>query len=515
MELQHFLAAWDAPMCDAGQDVYTIVAGDLKRIARDHLARVEGEDPHHIRTAVLERELTAMQKVLTGEMDEAYVAHRQAQVAGLAARGVTQVEATLLYRDYHGAIMESLVRRSSWYLGLQPEQSQAFLLALNCENAVMVEAFLELENARQDAAREALIDGLAQSIGQVVSAAGDGDLSARVETRFDDPRLDAVAQHLDAFISVVEQVVEDSSKAVQALAAGDLAARVDGAGGGAFAEMRDSLNLSIGRFAHMVSDIASAAGEFQAAAVELGQRARDMQAGAGPQAVRLGKVDGDMRALSETLEATMTRASGLSERIEEAGRVEATARRDMSAMQDSIAGVSEGFDEISKLMQVIDDIAMQTSLLSLNASVEAARAGEAGSGFAVVASEVRKLAEHVTEAASQVRQLTGANAARVTESAEQARSAHRSVEALVGIVGELSGALGAIARDARGQHQSVGALAELLSGVAETARQVSATSTRVEETAGRLEQVADDLRQGVSLFDIGQGADADPAMAAE
>ena len=501
MELRHFLAAWDEPMRDAGQDVYTIVAGDLKQIARDHLARVESEEPHHIRNAALERELTAMQKVLTGEMDAAYVAHRQAQVSGLAAKGVTQVEATLLYRDYHGAIMESLVRRSSWYLGLQPEQSQAFLLALNCENAVMVEAYLALENARQEEAREALIDGLAQSIGQVVSAAGDGDLSARVETRFEDPRLDAVAQHLDAFITVVEQVVDESSQAVRALAAGDLSARVDGAGGGAFAEMRESLNLSMGRFAHMVSDIVAAAGEFQTSAVELGQRARDMQVGAGPQAARLGKVDGDMRALSETLEATMTRASGLSARIEEAGQVEAAARRDMSAMQDSIAGVADGFDEISKLMQVIDDIAMQTSLLSLNASVEAARAGEAGSGFAVVASEVRKLAEHVTEAASQVRQLTGANAARVTESAEQARSAHGSVEALVEIVGELSRALGTIAEEAGGQHRSVGALEQLLSGVAATAREVSGISARVEETAGRLEQVAGELRQGVAIFD--------------
>ncbi len=77
------------------------------------------------------------------------------------------------------------------------------------------------------------------------------------------------------------------------------------------------------------------------------------------------------------------------------------ANRTAGAMDDINTQVSS----INEAIEVIDQIAFQTNILSLNAAVEAATAGEAGKGFAVVAAEVRNLASRSAEAAKEIKEI--------------------------------------------------------------------------------------------------------------
>jgi len=80
----------------------------------------------------------------------------------------------------------------------------------------------------------------------------------------------------------------------------------------------------------------------------------------------------------------------------------------------SMEEIEQKVSSISEAISIIDTIAFQTNILSLNAAVEAATAGEAGKGFAVVAQEVRNLANRSAQAASDIKNLVNSATAEST-----------------------------------------------------------------------------------------------------
>lgn len=110
--------------------------------------------------------------------------------------------------------------------------------------------------------------------------------------------------------------------------------------------------------------------------------------------------------------------------VEQGRQVATEALDSMGAIQDASRGIAD-------IVDLVDSIAFQTNLLSLNAAIEAAQAGERGRGFAVVAGEVRQLAQRCVEAGKDIRRLIH----RSTDAVDVARErVARSSAALDGIV---------------------------------------------------------------------------------
>ncbi|KAA0999151.1 hypothetical protein FVF58_42190 [Paraburkholderia panacisoli] len=100
----------------------------------------------------------------------------------------------------------------------------------------------------------------------------------------------------------------------------------------------------------------------------------------------------------------------------------------------TMRALSDSSGKIAQITNVIEGIAFQTNILSLNAAVEAARAGEQGRGFAVVASEVRALAQRSASASREIKELIADSVSRVESGARQV---HRATETMIAILREV------------------------------------------------------------------------------
>ena len=175
------------------------------------------------------------------------------------------------------------------------------------------------------------------------------------------------------------------------------------------------------------------------------------------------------------------------------------AAREMEAIQGATA-------RIGQAVQVIQDIARQTNLLSLNAAIEAAKAGEQGKGFAVVAEEVRKLAERSAVAAREIEQIIGQTREAVAGGVASVGLTQEHLEAIRRRVLEVSVRIRDIGGLSQGQATTSRAAGQLMD---QTAARLTQNATATQELAATVQEIAhtaEDLsRVAEGLKDIVKG----------
>ncbi|PLY07801.1 MAG: chemotaxis protein [Arcobacter sp.] len=151
---------------------------------------------------------------------------------------------------------------------------------------------------------------------------------------------------------------------------------------------------------------------------DLSTASASLSTSANEQAAALEETAAAIEEVTSTIEATTLNAAKMAQYAQNVTKSSKLGVSLASKTSISMDQLSAEVNTINDAITVIDQIAFQTNILSLNAAVEAATAGEAGKGFAVVAQEVRNLASRSAEAANEIKALVESATSKAKEGKE-------------------------------------------------------------------------------------------------
>ena len=329
-------------------------------------------------------------------------------------------------------------------------------------------------------------------------ATGDADLTQRLEINTKD-ELGQVAKWFNSFIKRLNDIVVDIDANTQTVTASS----------------REQLIVSK-QMSDGADELSGMANSVATASEEMSANMNSVAAASEQASTNINMVTSSASQMQNTLGEVATSC-------ENAKNISADAATQSDKASQRVKLLGRAAKEISKVTEVITDIAAQTNLLALNATIEAARAGEAGKGFAVVAGEIKSLAGQTAQATKDIKkQIDGIQnstddtvqdvtkisgvisnvneivitiAAAIDEQTESATEVAQNIE-------QASAGIGEINENVAQSSQVSSEIAKDISSVNAVADDMSQKSSQMNQSAMDLSDLSLGLKEMISIFKV-------------
>ena len=234
-----------------------------------------------------------------------------------------------------------------------------------------------------------------------------------------------------------------------------------------------------------------------AAAGQVSSASQQLAEGSTEQAASLEETSASLEEISSMTKRNAENAQRAKDLAGSARQAADTGVSDMNAMKTAMSDIKASSDDIAKIIKTIDEIAFQTNILALNAAVEAARAGEAGAGFAVVADEVRNLAQRAAQAAKETASKIEGAITKTAQGVQISHKVGTSLEEIVTRSRQVDELVVEIATASTEQNQGIGQVTQAVSQMDQVTQKNAANAEESASAAEELNAQAIAMQENV------------------
>lgn len=207
-----------------------------------------------------------------------------------------------------------------------------------------------------------------------------------------------------------------------------------------------------------------------------------------------------VQSVAEATEALKQSASAIASQASDQAAMGSAAREAGEHGRASIDALLAHAGDVAGIVRLIQELAAQTTLLSLNASIEASRAGEAGRGFAVVANEVKLLANQTHGAVGRIAQIMEGTVHRTQEAQTAMATISQSIDAISTRAAQIARSVEDQSHATLDINSAAGQTADASLDVQRTAVEVAQDARTADELTGSIDRAVATLRQRADML---------------
>ncbi len=375
------------------------------------------------------------------------------------------------------------------YVGNRKQIAAAVVL---CIVVILISTVLSLSIARPIVRCAERLRGLAE-----------GDLKSPVPEVRSKDEVHILAESIASLIENFRSIVNEVGTVLGAIANGDLTKEAVNADyPGDFGDLQNYLRIINEKLNSTLGGIVEAAVHVSSGAGQMASSSSMLSQGAVEQSSAVEQLSVTMSDMERDAEKTDGSVMGAKEAVDYAGAQLQESGRYIESLNQAMNLIMTSTNEISHIIDTIEDIALQTNILALNASVEATRAGAAGKGFAVVAGEIRELAAKSDEAAKATMELIKGSIEAADGGNEVVEKVTESVTNVVTKSVRIGEQMSVVSEAIQRQTGAIGQVSEALSQISNVVQSNTAAAEESAVTSRELSEQAARLQQLVSGFSL-------------